>query len=789
VFAPQEESVGNARQQISPVAEHVTGVRRPAPQAEHLRSGAPRAYGGNQAALRRFAFNSQLIQCKLEVGATNDPLEAEADQVADRVMRMTEPPAPTVQTGPGMVRRMCAGCQKELDNEGQLQRKADPTVIRRLCTECQKDEEKKRPDVQRRAAGVSDGGGPAPDLVRKVLASSGEPLSGSSRAFFGPRFGLDLTDVRVHVDPQAGDSAEQIGARAYTAGSHIVFGHGYSPANNPSLLAHELAHVAQQTPHRQDAPLRRQSGESTGGTGGGSARRPVYVCTKPILGSALHGQGHAFFRVGGPGPGNPTYELEHARSCFCGWQGWPRRDVPEDRDANVPCNLTPINETVLASQWNAYPVGKYCARGPNSNTYVRVVGAACGSTVRPPGSVLGYDDAPPPAGGAGAPHPYLQAITGCMDVDCDDTECGIIPGINSGVVPGQDPEAPPVQRSPETQSPTIIRRLSAGDPTQEKPRPAPRVGATGNLAALGVSHTRPQIQRACRTGAECAAPIPGDTGRNSEEAAKQEEAKKLASGGAASRGEPLCKAARHKERAVNIKKLAEQNGASLPSNFAGIFVNGCLEDISDGELVRCSQMSGGAPVGAGPDQFCIGVSSAREDEAAALLKRNPRSDKENNRATDITSIVTHEVQHAKFEEKAGTIVLPGADCNLKTVIFHSSLPSPTGTDSTVSDYLSEISAEIAEFAPYFKANKDRPGTGAEKHMEDEETHVVESKGESIRGNIMAMQCKCECATVDKWVESVFKDTTGAWAPAQREEFKRAMTSRMPAVWPKSLQTS
>lgn len=779
--------MGNARQMVSPVTEHVTGVRRPAPQAEHLCSAAPRTYGGNQAALRQFAINSQRIQCKLEVGATNDPLEAEADQVADRVMRMTEPPAPTAQTSSGMVQRTCAECSKELDKENQVLRKADATVIRRLCTECKKDEEEKQPNVQRKAAAVSEAGGPAPGLVEKVLASSGERLSASSRAFFEPRFGLDLSDVRVHVDPQAGDSADQIGARAYTAGSHIVFGHRFSPVANPNLLAHELAHVAQQTPHLQNAPLRRQSGESTGGTGGGPPRRPVYVCTKPILGSALHGQGHAFFRVGGPGPGNPTYELEHARSCFCGWQGWPRHDVPEDRDANVPCNLTSIDETVLATQWNAYPVGKYCARGPNSNTYVRVVGAACGSLVRPPGSVLGYDNGPPSAGGAGAPHPYLQAITGCMDVDCDDTECGIIPGINSGVVPGQDPEAPPVQRSPQTQSTVVIRRRSASDSAQEKPRPSPWVGATGNFASLGVSQAQPHIQRACRTDAECAAPIPGDTGRNSEEAAKQEEAKKLASGGAAAGGASICKAARHKERAVNLRRLAEQNGASLPSNFAGIFVNGCLEDISDGELVRCGDMSGGAPMGAGPQQFCIGVSAAREDEAAALLKKNPRSDEENNRATDITSIVSHEVQHAKFEEKAGAIVLPGADCNLKTVIFHSSLPAPGGTDSTVLDYLSEISAEIAEFAPYFKANKDRPGTGAQEHMEKEETHVVESKGESIRGDITAMQCKCECATVDKWVESTFKDTTGAWSPDQKNEFQRAMTQRMPAVWPKSLQ--
>jgi len=757
--------------------------RAPAPQ---LRQRSTPAYWGNQAALR-LSRTSPRIQTKLQVGATNDPLEAEADQVADRVMRMTEPPRPTAQAGSGIVRRMCAECQKDLDKESQVQRKADGTVIRRLCKECRKGEEETRPNVQRKAAGVGDAGGPAPGLVRKVLASSGEPLSASSRAFFEPRFGLDLSDVRVHVDPQAGESAEQIGARAYTAGSHIVFGHRSSPANNPSLLAHELAHVAQQTPHRQDALLRRQSGESIGGTGGGSARRPVYVCTKPILGSTLHRQGHAFFRVGGPGPGNPTYELEHARSCYCGWQGWPRRDVPEDRDADVPCNLTPIDETVLASRWNSYPVGKYCARGPNSNTYVRIVGAACGSMVRPPGNVAGYDDSPPPSGGAGAPHPYLQAISTCWDVDCDDTECGIVPGINSGIVPGQDPEAPRVQRSPEIQSPTFVRRHSAGDSVQEKPRPSLGVGATGNLAALRVTHTEPQIQRACRTGAECAAPIPGDTGRYGEQAAKEEEEKKRASGIPPDGKLPLCKAQRHNERAVNLRLLAEKNGASLPDNFAGIFVNACLEDSSAGELVRCGDIAEGKPAGAGPQQFCIRVSDKTEDQAAGLLKKNPKDDDDNKQVTDLTSIVVHEVQHAKFEEKAGAMIPASAECNLKTVVYHAAYPSPGGADYTVSDYLSEIGAEIAEFKPYFQANKSKPGASSQQAMEKEEKNVVESPGESIRGDIMALQCKCECATVDKWVEITFRDATGAWPPDQKDEFQRAMTKKMPAVWPKSLQ--
>jgi hypothetical protein len=64
-----------------------------------------------------------------------------------------------------------------------------------------------------------------------------------------PRFDTDFSHVRVHTGPDAAESARQIGARAYTVGSHIVFGEGeYAPSSNEGrgLLTHELVHVLQQ---------------------------------------------------------------------------------------------------------------------------------------------------------------------------------------------------------------------------------------------------------------------------------------------------------------------------------------------------------------------------------------------------------------------------------------------------------------------------------------------------------------------------------------------------------------
>lgn len=65
-----------------------------------------------------------------------------------------------------------------------------------------------------------------------------------------PRFGHDFGKVRVHSDARASESARAVYASAYTVGEDIVFGAGrYAPETGEGreLLAHELAHVVQQS--------------------------------------------------------------------------------------------------------------------------------------------------------------------------------------------------------------------------------------------------------------------------------------------------------------------------------------------------------------------------------------------------------------------------------------------------------------------------------------------------------------------------------------------------------------
>ena len=66
--------------------------------------------------------------------------------------------------------------------------------------------------LQRDAAG---GGGPAaaPPIVHDVLRSPGQPLDAGTRAFMEPRFGQDFSQVRIHTDARAAESARAVSAK------------------------------------------------------------------------------------------------------------------------------------------------------------------------------------------------------------------------------------------------------------------------------------------------------------------------------------------------------------------------------------------------------------------------------------------------------------------------------------------------------------------------------------------------------------------------------------------------
>jgi hypothetical protein len=86
-------------------------------------------------------------------------------------------------------------------------------------------------------------------LVSDVLQSSGHKLRPADQEFFRDRFGHDFSQVRIHADARAAESALALNALAYTVGRDVAFAAGRyapeSPAGN-MLLGHELTHVVQQ---------------------------------------------------------------------------------------------------------------------------------------------------------------------------------------------------------------------------------------------------------------------------------------------------------------------------------------------------------------------------------------------------------------------------------------------------------------------------------------------------------------------------------------------------------------
>ncbi|MEV1024967.1 DUF4157 domain-containing protein [Streptomyces sp. NPDC050264] len=104
-----------------------------------------------------------------------------------------------------------------------------------------------RPDqvaaLQRSAGNAAAAAAVQRSSVHAVLRGAGSPLEDSVRGEMESRFGTGFGDVRLHTGPAAERSAGEIGARAYTAGSHVVIGRG---GGDKHTLAHELTHVVQQ---------------------------------------------------------------------------------------------------------------------------------------------------------------------------------------------------------------------------------------------------------------------------------------------------------------------------------------------------------------------------------------------------------------------------------------------------------------------------------------------------------------------------------------------------------------
>ena len=106
---------------------------------------------------------------------------------------------------------------------GMLQRKCacgQHTIAGGECAECH---QKNEASLQRAAINHAPVNA-VPPIVQETLSSQGQPLDVGTRDAMEPHFGHDFSQVRVHTDAQAAESAQAVNALAYTVGRDVVFG-------------------------------------------------------------------------------------------------------------------------------------------------------------------------------------------------------------------------------------------------------------------------------------------------------------------------------------------------------------------------------------------------------------------------------------------------------------------------------------------------------------------------------------------------------------------------------------
>lgn len=176
-----------------------------------------------------------------------------------------------------------------------------------------------------------------PPIVHDVLRSPGHPLDFATRAFMEPRFGHDFSQVRVHTDEKAAESARAVNALAYTVGNNVVFG----PGQNPSpqyLLAHELAHVIQQGGQPTSGSLIVTSANDPAESVADAAARNVLSRSQP---PPLNGVDHRLQRLGA-NPGCTPGQAADIHQAIFNARGWINKTVTK-LDAN------PLTTQTLAS--------------------------------------------------------------------------------------------------------------------------------------------------------------------------------------------------------------------------------------------------------------------------------------------------------------------------------------------------------------------------------------------------------------------------------------------------------
>ena len=214
-------------------------------------------------------FNAPSIQAELTVNQPNDRYEKEADMMADKmVQRLSDNYSVPDNSVTSSVQPKCATFEKEQELQkkekkdekdllaDKLQKKPvfetngepdDEKNIWRKCATCEREEKN---ELQPKAQNDSDVSSDASDASVLQRLGKGNSLNGNTQSKMERAFGTPFSDVEIHNDSNSADLSGKLNARAFTIGKHIAFGkEEYAPGSieGEALIAHELAHVVQQT--------------------------------------------------------------------------------------------------------------------------------------------------------------------------------------------------------------------------------------------------------------------------------------------------------------------------------------------------------------------------------------------------------------------------------------------------------------------------------------------------------------------------------------------------------------
>ena len=147
-------------------------------------------------------------------------------------------------------------------------------------------------------------------MTSTATIGAGRSLDDAIRRRMEHSFGTDLSDVRVHEGPQAADAADELEARAFAYGRHVVLGRSYAPGTDAGrrLLAHELAHVVQQAGHATAAPVAAQEADANTAAARAVAGAPARVAvgvTPQVARAPKDGEDEG---ADDPRHGSPQYE-------------------------------------------------------------------------------------------------------------------------------------------------------------------------------------------------------------------------------------------------------------------------------------------------------------------------------------------------------------------------------------------------------------------------------------------------------------------------------------------------